>query len=221
MSCTAIIQARLGSERFPLKVLQQIPPESGVSMLEMVVKKVCLATKVDEVVVTTPDRMIAVLCNRWQIPACAWAFKERDVLREYYETARTRNLHFDPEAIIVRVTADCPLISPEIIDYMVKDFLNDPVDITFNTDESTSQLAGEGSDVEVFSYAALEKAHKEAKGEEREHPTLWMRRNLKTRHFYCSELGIRSVNTPEDYAFVCKRVREGDKINSDNFSKII
>lgn len=208
MSCTAIIQARLGSERFPLKVLQQIPPESGVSMLEMVVKKVCLATKVDEVVVTTPDRMIAVLCNRWQIPACAWAFKERDVLREYYETARTRNLHFDPEAIIVRVTADCPLILPEIIDYMVVEFLTFPdVDMIYNTDESIGQLAGEGSDVEVFTYKALEKAHREAKGDEREHPTLWMRRNLRTRFVPSAELGIRSVNTKDDYLFVCEHVK--------------
>lgn len=211
MSTIAIIQARLGSTRLPNKVLLQIPPESGVSMLEMVVRKVLLATMVDDVCVVTPDQKIADLCTRWNIDAFMPTWDGRDVVREYYEAATALTIDKVGCALpynkIVRITADCPLIRPEIIDKCIDAYGESNVDIAFNTDESTGQLEGEGSDCECFSYEALKQAYYHAEGEEREHPTLWIRRNMKTLFVPGAPLGIRSVNTREDYEFVCKYVR--------------
>lgn len=207
MSTIAIIQARLGSERLPNKVLMQIPPESGVCMLEMVVRKVLLATMVDDVCVVTPDQKIHDLCVRWNIDAFMPTWEGRDVVREYYEAAKQLIIEKDgfplPYNTIVRITADTPLIRPEIIDQCVKAFKENDVALAYNTDETTGQLNGEGSDVECFSYDALKQAYHKATGEEREHVCLYIRRNMKTLFVPGAPLGIRSVNNREDYGFVC------------------
>lgn len=211
MSTIAIIQARLGSTRLPNKVLMQIPPESGVSMLEMVVRKVLLATMVDDVCVVTPDQKIADLCTRWNIDAFMPTWEGRDVVREYYEAAKALIIEKDgfplPYNKIVRITADTPLIRPDIIDKCVEEYGEDGVDIVYNTCESNGQLNGEGSDVEVFSYEALKQAYHKAEGNEREHVTLWIRRNMRTLFLPNAPLGIRSVNNREDYGFVCDYVK--------------
>jgi spore coat polysaccharide biosynthesis protein SpsF (cytidylyltransferase family) len=210
----AIIQARLGSTRLPNKVLLQIPPESGVCMLELTIRKVLLATLVDEVAVVTPDQKIADLCTRWNIDSFMPTWEGRDVVREYYEAARQlimgKDVYPIPYKDIVRATGDCPLIRPDIIDKCIEAYGESDCDIAFNTDESTGQLNGEGSDTEIFSYDALIQAYHKAEGDEREHPTLWMRRNLKTLFVPNAPLGIRSVNTKDDYEFVCDYVKEID-----------
>jgi len=209
----AIIQARLGSKRFPHKILAQIPPESGVSMLEMVVRKVRLATLVDEVIVVTPDEKVVELCKMWNVQAYLPSWEGRDVTREFYaawmteceDSARFREVKYP---VIVRITADCPLIQPEIIDECIEFYLGHDTELVYNTDESTGQLNGEGSDVEVFSYVALKWAYEKAElPEEREHVTLWMRRHFKALLVPCQELGILSVNTIEDYKKVCEIVK--------------
>jgi len=202
MSTIAIIQCRLHSTRLPNKALLQIPPESGVSMLEMVIRKVLLATMVDDVAVVTPDQKIADLCTRWGIDAFMPTWEGRDVAREYYEAARQMGAD-----VIVRITGDCPLVRPRIIDSCIKAYGESDCDIAFNTDESTGQLEGEGSDVECFSYESLKQAYYHAEGEEREHVTQYIRKNMKTLFVPGSPLGIRSVNTKDDYDFVCDYVK--------------
>lgn len=198
----AIIQSRLGSTRLPNKALLQIPPESGMSMLEMVVRKCLLATRLDDVAVVTPDRFIDNLASRWNVKSFMPFWNGRDVVREFYEAAKSSEAD-----VVVRITADCALIRPDIIDQCVEKFLENDVDICFNTDESTGQLEGEGSDVECFSFEALKQAYYNAENEEREHVTLYIRKNLKTLFVPIHALGIRSVNTIEDYKFVCDYVR--------------
>lgn len=200
----AIIQSRLGSTRLPNKVLLQIPPESGVSMLEMVVRKTMLATKLDDVVVVTPDRLIAVLCNRWNVKAFMPFWKGRDVLREFYEAAKTMAMR--PGDVVVRVTGDCPMIQASEIDRLVQCFEDSHADVVYNTDESTGQLEGEGSDVEIFSYYALTEANNYATGDDREHVCTWIRRNMKSLFARGAPLGLRSVNDMEDYRHVCELV---------------
>lgn len=201
-----IIQSRLNSSRLPNKALLQIPPESGVSMLELVIRKCLLATKLDEVIVVTPDKFIAKLCNRWNISAFMPVWEGRDVLREYYEAA----LHCQAD-IVVRITGDTPLIQPEIIDKCVQEFLDNDCDIAYNTDESTGQLNGEGADVEVFSFDALKQAYYKAENEEREHVSPYVRKNLKSYFVPGAPLNICSVNTYEDYLKVCRIVIEKQK----------
>ena len=109
----AIIQARLGSSRLPRKILLDI---AGQSMLERVVTRVQQAKQIDQVVIaTTTDQTDDPL-----IEYCEdrnWNFfrgSEHDVLSRYLETAR----HFLATRV-VRVTSDCPLIDPGVIDQLV------------------------------------------------------------------------------------------------------
>jgi len=211
----AIIQARLGSERLPNKVLLQIPPESGVSMLEMVIRKALLAKTVDEVVVVTPDKELVKICKMCGVNYFVKSWSERDVLREFYFAAEI----FRPD-VIVRLTADCPLLRPEEIDRCVNTFKEREtiyVDILYNTDESTGQLNGEGSDVEVFWNVSLCLAFQCAeKPEEREHATLWMRNYLRTKFLDSAPLGLKSVNTYQDYLDVCRIISKKQLTIFDN-----
>lgn len=201
----AIIQARLGSIRLPNKVLLQIPPNSGVSMLEMVVRKAMLATKVNEVCVVTPDLFISKMCSRWGIMAYMPYWKGRDVLREFYFAAQHNNLHFEGRDAIVRLTADCPMLDPEIIDKCVEKFLESDVDLVYNSIDETG--FADGQDVEVFNYITLAKALTQAKDEQdREHVTRYIRRNMRCLHAPYGDNSTLSVNTREDYEKICRLI---------------
>ena len=196
MKIVAIIQARLNSTRLPNKVLLKIPPDSGITCLGRVIERVKNCTLVDEIVLTTPDRVLAANSG---IKSKVY-YGKRDVLKEFYEAAVFFNVD-----IIVRICADCPLIDPEIIDQCIDEFLDSDVELVYNTDESNGQLNGEGSDVEIFSFDALQQAYNKAETpDDREHVTKWMRRNLKTKFVPMKKMGIMSLNTYEDYVSICK-----------------
>lgn len=194
---TAIIQARLGSTRLPNKVLLKIPPDSGITCLGRVIERVKNCTLVDEIILTTPDKELGRIAKNYGISYKVY-YGKRDVLAEFYFAA-------PQEDIIVRITGDCPLIDPEIIDQCIDEFLDNNVDLVYNTDESTGQLNGEGSDVEVFSFDALQQAHNRAKTpDDREHICAWMRRNLRTKKVPMKKMGLKSLNTWQDYEDICK-----------------
>jgi spore coat polysaccharide biosynthesis protein SpsF len=108
-----IVQARMGSTRLPGKVLKDI---AGQPMLACVIERMRRAQTLDEIVVATTelaaDDIIAQLCCERGWPC--FRGSESDVLDRYYRTA----LQFGAE-LVVRVTSDCPLIDPEIIDQHV------------------------------------------------------------------------------------------------------
>lgn len=199
----AIIQARLGSKRLPNKVLLKIPPDSGITCLSRVIERVKNCTLIDEIILTTPDKELGRIAKNYGIE-CQVYYGKRDVLREFYNIGLISNLAYS-NGIIVRITADCPLIDPEIVDQCIDEFLDSQVDLVYNTDETNSQLNGEGSDVEVFSFEALQRAHNEAETpDDREHVTKWMRRNLRTKYVPMRKLGIKSLNTWQDYKDICR-----------------
>ncbi len=114
MSTIAIVQARVGSTRLPGKVLADV---AGQPLLWYVVQRTRRARLVDQVVVATPgleeDRPIVDLCRAWGI---SWAWVDvdaQDVLSRYARTARFLASAGD---LVVRITADCPLIDPDVID---------------------------------------------------------------------------------------------------------
>lgn len=203
MKTVAIIQARLGSQRLPNKVLLEVVP--GISMLEMVVRKTLLATLVDEVVITTPDpkvgQLIRSLCGHTRAFRCSG---ERDVVAEYIDVSKYLNMQNADK--IVRLTADCPLLRPQEIDKCIQAFLDNEVDLVYNT-ECEKDMTGDGLDVEVFSRGALEMAYKYSK--DREHVTSWMRKELKTLFVPAPEFEGCSVDTQEDYERVCEIMRRG------------
>ena len=153
MRVVAIIQARMGSTRLPKKVLM---PIGNVTMLARVVRRVQQATLVDQAVVATTtqsaDDLIVAECERLEIPF--FRGSEDDVLDRYYQTA----LNFKAD-VVVRITSDCPLIEPEIIDEVIESFLHEKVDYANNFQVRTFP---HGLDTEVMAFAALEKAWYEA-----------------------------------------------------------
>ncbi len=153
MRLVAIIQARMGSTRLPGKVLKDI---HGRTMLARVVRRSMRSALIDKVVVATTrnkvDDVIVTECE--SLGVSSFRGSEEDVLDRYYEAAKT----FSAD-IVVRITSDCPLIDPEIIDRIVHVFLDRSPDYASNTIESTYPR---GLDVEVFTYGALESAWREA-----------------------------------------------------------
>lgn len=131
----------------------------GKSMVERVIERT-LQSKVDQVVVASPH----------ELPCSVPLFigDEQDVLRRYYDCA-----DFFGADIIVRITSDCPLIDPQIIDYAI-DYFND------NDYPYVYFAPVDGLDVEVFSFEFLKDANNNAKTkEDREHVTPYMRRITK------------------------------------------
>lgn len=206
MKTVAIIQARLGSQRLPNKVLLEVVP--GISMLEMVVRKAWLATLVHEVIVTSPDFKICTVTRLFCGHTAVYQYSgKRDVVREYWAAATQHNLQdMNLMGPIVRLTADCPLLRPQEIDKCIQAFLDNEVDLVYNT-ECEKDMTGDGLDVEVFSRGALEMAHKYSK--DREHVTSWMRKELKTLFVPAPEFEGCSVDTQEDYERVCEIMRRG------------
>ena len=153
MRLVAIIQARMGSTRLPGKVLKDI---HGRTMLARVVRRSMRSALIDKVVVaTTKNKVDDVIVSECEsLGVSSFRGSEADVLDRYYEAAKT----FSAD-IVVRITSDCPLIDPEIIDRVVHAFLDSSPDYASNTIKSTYPR---GLDVEVFTFGALERAWREA-----------------------------------------------------------
>ena len=144
----AIIQARMGSSRLPGKVLLDI---AGKPMLRRVVERTMLAKTVDQVVVATTtepsDDPVTEMCQALGYPC--YRGNLYDVLDRYYQAARqyqARN--------IVRITADCPLIDPEVIDRTVSAFFGQVTahDVILSDTKSTSITANQKSKIKNPKY---------------------------------------------------------------------
>src|SRR5215470_15506655 len=163
----AIIQARMGSTRLPGKVLLDI---AGQPMLGRVISRVCRAKTIEQIVVATStaaaDDAVSAFCAERGI--VCFRGSETDVLDRYYQAARLVQAK-----TIVRITADCPLLDPEVIDLTVSRFLEGGWDYISNVNPPTFP---DGLDTEVFSFAALERAWREATSvTHREHVTPYLR----------------------------------------------
>jgi glutamate-1-semialdehyde aminotransferase/spore coat polysaccharide biosynthesis protein SpsF (cytidylyltransferase family) len=163
----AIIQARMGSSRFPGKSLADL---CGRPMLWRVFERARRAEGVDNVVIATTDRPadneLAQFCSANNIPC--FRGSEEDVLDRFYRTAQK----FQADTV-VRITADCPLIDPKMIGKVLARYLQGNWDYVSNALRYTYP---DGLDVEAFSFAALQQAWREAKRpSDREHVTPYLR----------------------------------------------
>ena len=200
MRVLAIIQARMASTRLPGKVLR---PIEGRSMLGWVCERVRRASTIDGLVVATTtepdDRQIVDECGRMRVPV--FRGSERDVLERYHKAAR---LH--AADVVVRITADCPLIDPGVIDLVVHEFMDHSPDYASNTLRRTWPR---GLDTEVMTAAALQRARREAtEPYERVHVTPYLYRHPELFRLHAvtgdeDHSGARwTVDTPEDLEFV-------------------
>lgn len=167
-----IIQARVSSERLPKKVLLKA---GGRTLLEHVVGRVRQARNIDKIVVATTDRpadkQIEIICRQLRLPC--WRGAETDVLDRYYQCS----LAFPKYNNIIRITGDCPLIDPEVIDNVLAFFVKGKFDYASNIQPPTFP---DGMDVEVFTRQALALAAKGANlPSEREHVTQYIIKNKK------------------------------------------
>ncbi|WP_342434558.1 glycosyltransferase family protein [Paenibacillus sp. FSL H7-0442] len=185
MNIVAIIQARMGSTRLPGKVSLDL---LGVTVLERVVERIKKVKQINKIVVATTDltadETIVNLAHKAEVEV--YRGSESDVLKRYYEAAVTYNAD-----VIIRITSDCPVIDPVIIDELIKNYIMGSYDYVSNTIERSYPR---GLDAEVFSFASLEKAHLEAKStEQREHVTPYIYQNL-------DQFSLLSVTYPKDYS---------------------
>ena len=155
----------------------------------------------DKVIVTTPDRLIFDWVAREGLCEATYYSGERDPLREFFNAATAFKLDH-----IVRITADCPLISPKMITEMIEHYMAYPAQklLIYNTSPGDMEL--DGQDVEIFPYSYLKLAHENATApDDREHVTTWMRKNLPSMQIKMPYEGqTLSVNTLEDYLKVCE-----------------
>jgi spore coat polysaccharide biosynthesis protein SpsF len=149
----AFIQARLSSTRFPGKVLK---PILGSPMLELEIERVKSCHSIDKVVVVTStapdDQQIVDLCKGLHVDFFCGNLK--NVLDRFYQAA----LKFKPDHI-VRLTGDCPLIDPEVIDSMIRLYLDHGSSYGTNCMPPTYP---DGLDAEIFTFRALAEAQQEA-----------------------------------------------------------
>jgi spore coat polysaccharide biosynthesis protein SpsF len=201
MNTQVIIQARLGSERLPRKILCEVA--DGLTMLDLVVHRVSKATRIDGFIVATTtesgDDELAQYCQRKK-----WRFfrgSQSDVLGRYFQTAK----HFGVQRI-VRITSDCPMIDPSVIDRIISLADLSACDYASNV---VHRYYPRGLDVEVFTFAALQRAHLNATEQfQREHVTPFINRQAEKFRIVDDRLhtdhsGYRwTVDTSEDLLMV-------------------
>ena len=181
----AIVQARMGSTRLPGKVLKDL---GGDTILARVVHRLRRARLINEIVIATTtspaDDSIVRECERLAVKC--FRGSEQDVLDRYYQAAKV----LSAEAV-VRITSDCPLIDPELVDATVRTFLEKKADYANNVSPRTFPR---GLDVEVLTFAGLERAWREAvKPHEREHVTPYFYEHPELFH-------LTSIQGESDYS---------------------
>lgn len=196
----AVLQARYSSSRLPGKVLK---PILGEPMLARQIERIQRSNQIDRLIVATSteasDNPIAELCERIGVPCSRGSLT--DVLDRFYHAAAS----YHPTHV-VRLTGDCPLIDPEVIDAVIDFAFKDDFDYATNAKPYTFP---DGLDVEVVKFSAFEAAWREAElPSHREHVLPFVHRQPE--RFYLGYLQSPvdysrhrwTVDEPEDFAFV-------------------
>jgi len=178
----------MGSTRLPGKVMADL---AGQPMLVRHVNRVRRARSLQEVLVATTERSedypIVQLCHQHGWKVCRGS--ENDLLDRYYRAA----ILFGAEAV-VRVTSDCPLIDPEVIDAVVDGFLEGQPEVQYASNTLSARSFPRGLDVEVIRFDALERAWREdSDPRSREHVTPYIYRNPE-------KFSLRSIASESDYS---------------------
>lgn len=185
MTTVAIVQARMTSSRLPGKVLADV---AGRPMLARVVERARAARSLDRVVVAATDRPADDPVADWCAAAGVDCFRgdETDVLGRFAGAARA----FGAD-VVVRLTADCPLLDPAVIDRVVGELLDHPgTDYASNV---TARSYPRGLDVEAFTAAALGRMDQLGRSAAaREHVTVPVRLERP------DAFAVRQVRSPED-----------------------
>jgi len=168
---TCIIQARMGSTRLPGKVMEKIVDDKKI--IDFVVDQLKSCKTIEKIIVAIPDSIEDEITFKHLTSRNIQVFQGslKNVLDRYYQCAKIAS-----SSVIIRITADCPLIDPEIVDKVVTKFIENEFDYVANTHPRTFPY---GTETEVFSFNALETAWKETKDDfDQEHVTPYFYKNL-------------------------------------------
>lgn len=193
-----VTQARIGSSRFPEKVLQTLGDSTLLGVHLKRLKKSKLASQI--IVATTHENksdQIVAIANEAGIEA--FKGSTEDVLDRFYQAVVNHNPDY-----IVRVTSDCPLIDANLIDEVINMVYEHQLDYGSN---ALIENFPDGQDVEVFTFKALQKAWEEATLlSDREHVTPYIRKN--TDFNKGNMFKAMNYNAPENFNHVRMTVDE-------------
>ncbi len=200
MKIIALVQARMGSTRLPNKVMK--PVIDGIPMIELLLSRLSKAEEVSQIVVATsvdPRNQPLVRHINDLGYACEQG-SENDVLDRFVQAAQAHQAD-----VVVRVTGDCPLVDPDLVDEAIRQFKQAKVDYFSNTNPPTYP---DGLDLEVCTFAALKKAWQETNEPfDREHVTPYLRENVqfsKAVMQYSKDLSTLrwTVDEPADFTVI-------------------
>ena len=204
-----VTQARMGSTRLPGKVLLEV---NKTPLLKIHLDRLNKSKNVDKIIVATTDNsdddIIEKLLKEWGYEV--FRGSENDVLDRFYNAVKNLN----PEWV-VRVTSDCPLIDPLLVDKVIEVTQANSMDYGSNVIDETFP---DGQDVEVCKFTALEMAWRDAKKDsEREHVTPYIRNNsdLKGGNIY------KAISIKNDIDFSKIRITVDEERDFVLINKII
>ncbi len=172
MKILAVTQARYGSTRLPAKILKEV---NGTPLLEIHLRRILLSKRISALkIATTPEEgsaHIVAVADRLGLSYCRGSVD--DVLSRFWDTAAPEQPDW-----VVRLTSDCPLIDPAVIDAVI-DFA---IEGDYDYAATDAGSFPDGLDTEVFRFSALKRAYEEASlRSEREHVTPYIWKNGSAR----------------------------------------
>lgn len=187
MKIIIVTQARSGSTRLPNKILKEV---NGETLLKIHIDRIKKSKNATDIIVATTDKLeddiIETQVKKMGVEVFRGA--ENDVLDRFYQSVK----EIRPD-LIVRLTSDCPLIDPELIDSVIDKTISDKVDYCSNC---LIESFPDGQDIEVFTFKALKEAWSKATlNSQREHVTPYIRENSS---FYERDT-FTSVNFMSEY----------------------
>jgi glutamate-1-semialdehyde 2,1-aminomutase len=199
LKTVALVQARMGSTRLPGKVMM---PILGIPMIGLLLTRLSGCKCIDQIALATSDDPGNVPLTAYvrELGYVVYQGSEDDVLDRYYHAAKEAGAD-----AVVRITGDCPLIDPVLVDAVIEKFHESGVDYVANISPPTYP---DGLDVEVFSWQALETAWKQAsEAGQREHVTPFIRESgpfsqASVSHAIDHSDKRWTVDEPEDFEVV-------------------
>lgn len=202
MKTAVIVQARMGSTRLNGKVMRMLCDKT---VLSHDIERIKLSKEIDEIIIATTTNTCDDVIELEAISNGVTVFRgsENDVLSRYYYAAKTNKVD-----TIIRITSDCPLIDPHILDDMIKIFNENSYDYISNQSSVVEERTfPRGLDIEIFTFYKLEEAYNNAKREyQREHVTPYIYENTENRYHYRSQENYSkyrwTLDTIEDWNLI-------------------
>ncbi len=204
---SVIIQARVNSSRFPKKILSKI---QNNTLLEILIKRILKSKKIDDIIIACTrkkeDDKIVEICKNYNVKI--FRGSEKNVFDRYYQAAKKFKIKN-----IIRLTSDCPLIDPRILNKFIEKFFSGGFDYLSNTINPTFP---DGMDIEIFKYKIMkEKILKKISNHEKEHVTFGFHNKKKYKIYnFKSDKNLSNlkltVDTKKDFYLIRNLIEKLD-----------